>query len=274
MNEPPPFLRAPPRMRKYPRTPHIEGSRLQPGDEDLSAVRFDELRGAHLVVEEKVDGANAAVRFDDCGEMWLQSRGHFLRGGAREKHFALFKQWAEVHRAALFAALGSRFVLYGEWLFAKHTIFYDALPHYFLEYDLLDLEDGAFLSTHRRRELLAGAPVASVPVLFEGAPRSLAALVKLVGPSRYKAPTWREALRAAAATSGVSVERAARETDPDDAMEGLYVKHEKDGQVVGRFKWIRASFLTSVVDSGSHWLHRPIIPNSLAPGVDIFAAAP
>ena len=27
-------------MYKYPRTPHMEGSRLQPGDEDLDSVPF------------------------------------------------------------------------------------------------------------------------------------------------------------------------------------------------------------------------------------------
>ena len=27
-------------LKKYPRTPHLEGSRLQPGDEDLSRVQF------------------------------------------------------------------------------------------------------------------------------------------------------------------------------------------------------------------------------------------
>ena len=42
---------------KYPRTPHLEGSRLQPGDEDLSQIRFSEIAGRHLVVEEKCDGA-------------------------------------------------------------------------------------------------------------------------------------------------------------------------------------------------------------------------
>jgi len=37
-------------IRKYPRTQHIEGSRLQAGDEDLASVPFRELRGRHLVV--------------------------------------------------------------------------------------------------------------------------------------------------------------------------------------------------------------------------------
>ena len=44
-------------LYKYPRTHHIEGSRLQPGDEDLDDVSFGDLAGRHLVVEEKVDGA-------------------------------------------------------------------------------------------------------------------------------------------------------------------------------------------------------------------------
>lgn len=69
-------------MIKYPRTRHIEGSRLQPGDEDLDAVAFSELRERPLVVEEKVDGANAAVSFGEDGRLLLQSRGHYLRGGA------------------------------------------------------------------------------------------------------------------------------------------------------------------------------------------------
>ncbi len=67
---------------KYPRTAHLEGSRLQPGDEDLEAVPFEDVRGLPLVVEEKLDGANAALSFDEEGDLLLQSRGHFLTGGS------------------------------------------------------------------------------------------------------------------------------------------------------------------------------------------------
>lgn len=143
-------------MHKYPRTQHLEGSRLQPGDEDLEAVPFARIAGRPLVVEEKIDGANVAVSFDPRGELRLQSRGHYLTGGRRERHFDLFKAWATVHGEALHQALGGRFVMYGEWVYAKHTVFYDALPHYFLEFDLLDQDSGRFLSTDRRRELLEG----------------------------------------------------------------------------------------------------------------------
>jgi hypothetical protein len=257
-------------MNKYPRTRHIEGSRLQPGDEDLESVPFTELAGRHLVVEEKMDGANAAVRFDSDGALLLQSRGHYLQGGAREKHFNLFKRWASAHAPALRARLGDRYVLYGEWLYAKHTIFYDALPHYFLEFDVLDTTDGTFLSTPRRRALLDGAPVVSVPVLAEGPVRTHAALVSFIQHARYKSPTWKARLRAAAEARDVDPDRVVRETDPSDAMEGLYIKVEEGGRVTGRFKFVRHEFLTSVVDSGTHWLNRPIVPNELAPGVDLF----
>lgn len=264
-----------PSMIKYPRTRHVEGSRLQHGDHDLGTVPFAAIRGRHLVIEEKMDGANAAVSFGDDGRLLLQSRGHYLTGGPRERHFDLLKQWAAAHAEDLYLALGDRYIMYGEWLYAKHTIFYDQLPHYFLEFDLRD-RDGRFWSTARREAHLAAtgaaAIVRSVPVLWRGRLDDPRRLPDLVGPSRYKSPRWREALAAAAAGAGVDAATAGVETDPSDHAEGLYLKVEDDDHVVARYKWIRASFLTSVIESGSHWLARPIVPNQLAPGVDLFAA--
>jgi hypothetical protein len=257
---------------KYPRTHHLEGSRLQPGDHDLAAVPFASLAGGDLIVEEKLDGANAAVSFASDGKLLLQSRGHYLSGGEREQHFNLFKTWAAAQQARLRQVLGARYVMYGEWLYAKHTIFYDRLPHYFLEFDVLDTEADLFLSTEQRRRLLRGAPVVSVPVLRAGKFSRLKQLTSLVGASLYQSGAWRESLRAAAAGRDLDVERALRETDGSDEAEGLYIKHEDQERVIGRYKWIRKSFLTAVVDSGTHWLARPIIPNRLADGVDIFAS--
>ena len=157
------------KLIKYPRTPHLEGSRLQPGDEDLSQIPFADIAGKHLVVEEKCDGANSAISFDGAGTLLLQSRGHYLTGGYRERHYNLFKQWANIHRNALYGLLGRRYILYGEWMYAKHTVYYDRLPHYFLEFDILDRETGRFLDTHTRHEMLWDLPVVSVPVLAEGA---------------------------------------------------------------------------------------------------------
>jgi len=252
------------KLYKYPRTHHLAGSRLQPGDEDLDQVAWSELRGRPLVIEEKLDGANAGLSFDSDGKLHLQSRGHFLTGGPRERHFAPFKQWAALHAAELFARIGTRYTVYGEWLYAKHTIFYDALPAWFLEFDILDMETGAFLSTPRRAELLDGTGVRQVPVLRSVVMARGVDLPGLVGPSLYKTRQWRERLSAAATARGLDVDRVRNETDSSDDMEGLYVKVEEGGCVTARYKWVRASFLTTVVDSGSHWLSRPIVPNEVA----------
>jgi RNA ligase len=255
-------------IRKYPRTRHLEGSRLQPGDQDLDAAPLEVLRGRHVVVEEKLDGANCGISVDEQGRLALQSRGHFLVGGGRERHWDLFKRWAAARASEIAPLLTGGRVLYGEWLYAKHTVFYDRLPHYFLEFDILE-PGGGFLATERRRELLAGAPIRSVPVLWQGVVDQPARIPGLVGRSLYKSEAWRDGLAGAAHAAGLDPARAGLETDPSDDAEGLYIKVEEGGVVVERYKWIRASFLTAVVDSGTHWAARPILPNQLAPGVDL-----
>ena len=258
-------------LKKYPRTPHLEGSRLQPGDEDLSQVPFSYIQGKHLVVEEKIDGANSAISFSSDGELLLQSRGHYLTGGYRERHYNLMKQWANVHQDAFFGVLGCRYILYGEWMYAKHSVYYDKLPHYFLEFDIFDRETGIFLDTHRRHAMLEALPVVSVPVLAEGEFHSKDQLISLLGDSNYICDAHIESLRAASGKLGLDPDRQCRETDNTRLMEGLYIKIEENGQVAERVKFVRASFLQCVNQPGGHWLDRPIIPNGLCrPLEDIF----
>ena len=47
----------------------------------------------------------------------------------------------------LYAVLGNRYIVYGEWLYDKNSIYYDALPHYLLEFDVFDKERKVFLDT-------------------------------------------------------------------------------------------------------------------------------
>jgi len=255
---------------KYPRTRHIQGSRLQPGDEDLDSVPLETIKGRTLVIEEKMDGANSAISFSQTGDLHLQSRGHFLTGGTREKHFALFKQWAQAHRRLLWEVLGSRYIAYGEWLYAKHTIFYDRLPHYWLEFDIYDRQRQQFLSTPRRSDLLRNSPIVSVMVVLSGTIGNTKQLAQLVAPSQFIAQGHLERLQTLCEAQGLDAERTLRETDSSLDMEGLYIKIEEGSAVIQRYKFIRPSFLTSVLDSQGHWINRPIVPNQLLAGVDLF----
>ncbi|MBK7995670.1 MAG: RNA ligase family protein [Blastocatellia bacterium] len=255
---------------KYPRTPHLEGSRFQPGDEDLDCLPFSEIADNYVVIEEKLDGANSAISFNENGQLMLQSRGHFLLGGNSERHFNLLKQWANCHTSMLWNLLGLRYIMYGEWLYAKHTMFYNALPHYFIEFDILDLEENCFLSTEYRQQMLKDLPIVSAPVLFSGKIKTLKDLQKLLITSNFITPNHLEILKEICQEQNLSVERAIKETDHNRNMEGLYIKVEENGKVKARFKYVRASFLTAVEASESHWQSRPIIPNLLANGINLF----
>jgi hypothetical protein len=59
------------------------------------------------------------------------------------------------------------------------------------------------------------------------------------------------------------------ETDDTDFAEGLYLKHEDNDRVMGRYKFVRGDFLQTI--DVTHWEERPIVMNGLAPGVDLFA---
>ena len=256
---------------KYPRTQHIEGSGIQKGDEDLDVVPLREFAGRFLVVEEKMDGANCAVSFDASGRLQLQSRGHYLSGGEREKQFHLLKTWAHRYTLELWETLADRYIMYGEWLYAKHTVFYTDLPHYFMEFDILDKNSGDFLSTTRRREFLREAPfVVSVKVLHEGAVSTMQALKRLVGPSHFIKRDQKQRLAEHCAERGLDYAQVLRETDTSGLMEGLYIKVEEEGVVKERYKYVRGGFLQAVFDSESHWMDRPLLPNCLEDGRELF----
>jgi hypothetical protein len=258
------------KIHKYPRTRHVEGSRLQLGDvADDKPIK--DLKGHRLVVEEKLDGANCAVSFDRDGNLLIQSRGHFLTGGGRERHFALLKTWAATHAHVLHPVLGSRFVMYGEWMYAKHTVFYDRLPHYFMEFDVLDRDNARFLSTPARRSLLTGLPIMPVPVVHEGEVACVDHLNSLVRSSPYKSADWRDALMVAAHRSGSRPDMVDQQTEDSDLAEGLYLKQEDADHVLDRFKFVRSDFLQAIEAAEGHWLDRPILPNMLAGDIDIFA---
>jgi hypothetical protein len=256
---------------KYPRTYHIEGSGIQRGDEDLAVVPLREFAGRHLVVEEKMDGANCAVSFDSDGQLLLQSRGHYLTGGPREKQFHLFKTWASRYMLELWETLTDRHIMYGEWLYAKHTVFYTDLPHYFMEFDILDKTSGEFLSTARRGELLAQVPfVVSVKVLHEGAIHTFHELIALLGHSYFISDDHLERLRTLCQQKGLDAAQVLRETAPETLMEGLYIKVEEEGVVKERYKYVRPGFLQAIISSESHWMDRPLVPNCLKAGVTLF----
>ena len=183
--------------------------------------------------------------------MVLQCRGHLITEGMHPQ-YDLFKQWAAVKRPVLEAMLEDRFILFGEWLYARHSVHYRRLPHYFFEFDIYDKRAGEFLDLERRLALLEGTGIHTVPVLHRGA----------IDRERLAAPD-----------RPVPVRQRVREPAhgrTDDLMEGLYLRTEAGGVVTGRAKFVRPEFVEKVKQS-EHWQHQAMVPNRLAEGAEIWS---
>lgn len=237
---------------KYPRTPHLFGSRGTDDDKHLDeaeSLRF--IADGSLIVEEKIDGTNVGIHFNEAGELVLQCRGHIVAEGMHPQ-YDLFKQWAAVKRHALQERLGTQFILFGEWVYARHSIAYRRLPHYFFEFDVYDKRQKAFLDLNRRLRLLEGAGIRTVPVLHSGSLQRTD-LSKFMGPSSFDSQF-----------DNPFTKRS------DNLMEGLYLRTEADGLVTGRAKFVRPEFIEKIKQS-AHWQHQAMTPNELAEGVDIWS---
>jgi hypothetical protein len=237
---------------KYPRTPHLFGSRGTDDDKHLGQAdsrRF--LADRSLIVEEKLDGTNVGIHFDSDGQMALQCRGHLITEGMHPQ-YDLFKQWAAVKRPILEKTLEDRFVLFGEWVYARHSVHYRRLPHYFFEFDIYDKPSGVFLSLERRLAFLEGTGLRTVPVLHAGA-LDRERLTALIGPSRFDSEFHNPLTKRT-----------------DNLMEGLYLRTEAQGVVTGRAKYVRPEFAEKVRQS-EHWQHQAMTPNRLDEGADIWS---
>jgi hypothetical protein len=91
---------------KYPRTPHLFGSKGTADDKHLGRDESEAfISDPSLVVEEKLDGTNVGIHFTGAGRIVLQCRGHEITGGMHPQ-YDLFKQWTSAKRPLLAAILG------------------------------------------------------------------------------------------------------------------------------------------------------------------------
>lgn len=236
---------------KYPRTPHLFGSKGTDDDKHLGEKASRAfIADDSLIIEEKLDGTNVGLHFDERGDLVLQCRGHEIREGMHPQ-YDLFKQWASVKRLTLQERLGTRYILFGEWLYAKHSVFYRQLTHYFYEFDIYDKVDAAFLSLERRLKILSGSGIETVPVIHRGKINQ-SELADLITDSHFD-----------------SLFDNPLTMQTDSIMEGLYLRVEQGGHATGRAKFVRKAFVEKIKQS-THWQHQEMVPNELAANADIW----
>lgn len=130
---------------KFPRTPilALHGDQSFRGEHILSFEDAQEFLKHKIIIEEKIDGANLGISFDTDGNIKLQNRGDYLIEPLHGQ-WKVLPEWLVVHDAELFDILTDKYILFGEWCYAKHSIFYSKLPDYFVAFDIFDKENEKF----------------------------------------------------------------------------------------------------------------------------------
>lgn len=167
----------------YPRTPYLWSPGIV-GKAD-SVLPSAEVRGwldARTVVEEKLDGANVAVWWDD-GRPAVASRGG-PDAMDRAGQLGPLRAWVGRHLGPLAELCAGGWALYGEWLWLQHTVGYDALPDLLVVLDLHHADIG-FAPHDERRTRVVRAGLVPPPVVFEGVLGDVEALLALIGTSRF-----------------------------------------------------------------------------------------
>jgi hypothetical protein len=260
---------------KYPKTEHLLGSKFldvggfSPNFCDNEQIPFSQLTNT-IVIEEKMDGIGIGIGFHN-GSPYLQQRGHIYSFHETEFPHALLdlKIWLLSHEELFYELLGEQYVIFGEWLQYKHTVFYDSLPCYFLEYDIYNNITNSFLSTAARQKLLHNYKniIHSVPVLEITTSLSLEKINNLFHKfpkSTYKTLQWEQNLKKNCLINHIDFEITLNQTLNDQLYEGFYIKTENDNNVIGRYKWIRKNFM-NILLNGTHWKTHVPVNNIIIP---------
>ncbi len=230
-----------PSLRGYEKTFRISTPNFcVPGKLTLSDSDQRALLKGTLEISEKCDGGNSGLLRGTGNDWSLQKR----RGIATQQHpqFSFFWSWARANEEKILQ-IPENWIVYGELTYAKHNVNYDALPSYFLVFDIWAGDH--YLDTNNRLDLCSELNLQHVPMLYYGQLKGdymeqLHQLETFVGKSKISTTV---------------------------TMEGIVVKNAVKQM---RGKLVRPEFMKQL-EEDDHWLYKKLVKNQLAPGVNPYA---
>jgi ATP-dependent RNA circularization protein (DNA/RNA ligase family) len=225
----------------YPKTNHLAFSKEKSSIDLSDRKSFTHLEGKKVVIEEKVDGQAVGAFFND-GLLHILFRGQYY---CPEKNIVIPKElqncyeYFKNNEELFFEILMEEKIMYGEWLEYVHTVQYNKLPSYFLEYDIYSQKNQYFLSTNKRQSLLKPyKEINSVHVHDTLKPFNFEEFKNIININKLS--QYGENL----------------------LHEGFYVKVEDSDKVLERFKWIENKFFNDVIFD-KHWREKELKKNRI-----------
>ena len=217
-------------FHKWPKTFRILISEINvKGKYYLSDDQVKLLLAGEVSITEKVDGCNVGIIKTKDG-FRLQKRGGLV-GLSEHPQYNMLKAWSQNNYNKLIQ-LPENTILFAEFLYAKHTIFYDALTDYFLAFDLYNYKERKHYHRDELTKLCDTLGLCYVPEVARGHFKKTE-LFKLI-PKVSNFSTTEKA-------------------------EGIIVAKLKDGS---RGKIVREEFVKHL-EENDHWLKYDVTKNQL-----------
>jgi hypothetical protein len=213
-------------MSKYPRTFHFPFS---PGVSNDDKVQHDlsALLNTPVVITVKMDGSNVCMTREDC----------FARSHSSAPKHPSFDMFKSVYNNIKWS-LPDDLQIFGEWLYAKHSIPYNNLPSYLLVFGMRDTTKDMWLAWDTVQQYAEILGLNTVPVIHRCTYKTLKELeidIRMMATDHCQYGEQEGC-----------VVRVAGEFSSDDFSKNVV-------------KYVRANH----VQSSEHWSHQEIVPNNL-----------
>ena len=232
---------------KFPRTRHLANLGSATRDDLLyTSSEVDAFLkpspNISITIQEKVDGANMGISIDrETLALRVQNRSHFVNSKSHLQ-FKKLDAWIDRNKEDLLRVLTcdnlhapGRYILFGEWLAAKHSVEYTNLPDLFIAFDIFDSIEKKFFSSKRLFEALRMTMIKTVP------------LVKVQFRNTQDAIS--------------EIEKGNISAFGDSRLEGYYFRREDDDWLIDRAKIVRSDFIE---DKDEHWAKKAITWNQVS----------
>jgi hypothetical protein len=141
---------------KYPRTFHLPYS-LEVTKDDKKLTSDEYFLNKEIIITAKLDGSNFCMTSDSCF-----ARSH--NGPPSHPSF----NWAKSYYNNIKQYIPDNLLIFSEYLFAKHSIYYNNLPDYIFVFNIFNLEDKTWLSWDELTSFCKTININHVPILYQG----------------------------------------------------------------------------------------------------------
>ena len=210
-----------PATRHLPWKPNSKGDKIATWQEAAIIFECDQ-----VCVQEKIDGANCGMSYLN-GHPVVRNRTKILRKGQEMKNPSLAQfssAWNWMHQnKAMFDALEEHgpYSVYGEWMVQQHGMEYNALPDWFVAFDVYDWEKGFYIDPLTADNVLQACGFKVIPISFFGDPKLNKPLTYEFLETVTECPSW----------FSVGQKR-----------EGIIVKASDGIRTIAKFKMVRQGF--------------------------------